>query len=268
MDPNHKRLFFGMDVKAPWPESFPAGRLLDPDHRHMTLTFLGNTDYAKLQSALSSFPNPPFKLGLAAKFDQCLFFPERHPHVVAWHITWLEKDSDKIPSYYQALDLWLKNHSISAELENSFLPHVTIARSPFNQHIWKKAFSPLPVVVQNIHLYESIGHLRYIPLWSLPLLAPFEEFEHTADLAYRVRGEDFNQLYAHGAFALCFSFVDLLPFLQKKEGLSCLEEVIIELNHLVTVADQEIGCPFKAVSFHSHLSQKENLFEWEMIIDV
>jgi len=38
---------------------------------------------------------------------------------------------------------------------------------------------------------------------------------------------------------------------------------------MVAQADQEIGAPFKAVSFHGNIVKKNNqLLEWEMIVDV
>jgi RNA 2',3'-cyclic 3'-phosphodiesterase len=263
-----KRVFFGMEIKAPWPEDLPQARLLDADHRHMTLAFLGAVDFMKLQEELLSFPKPSFKVGFAAKFDQCLFFPPKHPHVVAWHVEWLEKEADIIASYYTTLVDWLKEKGFSPDTRHGFLPHVTIARSPFNEKVWKKKFAPLPVVVQDIHLYESVGNLQYSPLWSYPLLPPYEEIEHTADLAFIVRGPSFDQLYNHAALALCFTFEPMIAFLQKREGFKQLEDVIVALNELVAHADQEIGCPFKAVSYHSTLETRENILQWEMIIDV
>lgn len=264
-----KRLFFGMEVQAPWPENFPIGRLLDEKHRHLTLAFLGNTEMEKIKEALLSFPQPNFKVGFAAKFDQCLFLPPRHPHVVAWRVAWLDHEADLLSNYCKLLIEWLVEKGLSPDRRHThFLPHVTLARFPFNQRVWKKHFVPLPAMIKDIHLYESKGNLHYEPIWSYPLLAPFEEFEHTADLAYHIRGKNFGELFEHASAALCFHFPPLLSFLEPKKGLDHLEEVIMELNQLVTCADQAIGCPFKAVSFHSHLEKQENLLTWEMIVDV
>jgi 2'-5' RNA ligase len=257
-----------MEVKSPWPDGFPFGRLLDEQHRHMTLAFLGNVDESKLRQALVSFPKPEFKVGFAAKFDQCLFLPPHHPHVVAWHIEWLEKGAQAIMQYYQVLVEWLQNQGFSPATHAQFIPHVTIARRPFNEKVWRKKFSPLPAMVQHIHLYESMGNLKYQPIWTHTLLPPFLELEHTADIAYDIYGHTFDQLYHHAALALCFNFTSFLLFLEPRQGLTSLEDVIVGLNQLVSRADQEIGCPFKAVSFHSHLEQQANLLKWEMIIDV
>lgn len=256
-----------MEVHAPWPKHLPEGRLLDKEHRHLTLAFLGATDYSKIEKALLEFPQPFFKVGFAGKFDQCLFLPLRHPHVVAWHVEWLEKNSE-LTHFYEMLIKWLQEKGFSPDCRHGFMPHVTLCRSPFKEREWSKKFSPLPLFVQHIHLYESVGQLKYEPVWSYPLLAPFEEIEHMADIAYQVRGESFDQLYHHGALALAFEFPPLLPYLRTKEGLTGLDAVIMELNQLVAEADQEIGTPFKAVSFHSHLEIEDHVMHWRMIIDV
>lgn len=262
-----KRLFFGIAVNAPWPEDLPHGRLLDEQHRHLTLAFLGNIDYTKLEEIRSDFPTPPFKVGFVAKFDQCLFLPPKHPRVVAWHIEWLEENKELV-HFYEKVIKWLQENGLQPDLRHDFTPHVTLARSPFNEKVWRKNFHPLPLILKDIHLYESVGNLTYTPLWSFPILSPFEEMEHTADIAYLIRGETFEHLFQHAQIALAFNFPPLLPYLQKDKKISSLDEVIMELNHVVSYADQEVGCPFKAVSFHSHLETKENIMHWEMIIDV
>ncbi len=68
--------------------------------------------------------------------------------------------------------------------------------------------------------------------------------------------------------ALAFAFPQILPFLSQKTNLRHLEDVILELNHIVFEADKEIGIPFKAVSYHSHLEKYEPFMKWEMIVDV
>lgn len=262
-----KRLFFGLEVHAPWPETLPAGRLLDEKHRHLTLAFLGNIEYGKLQEALQAFPHPPFKVGFVGQFDQCLFLPQRHPRVVAWHVDFFEEHAP-LHSYYDTFLAWLEEKGFSPDRRHDFTPHVTLARAPFNERVWKHTFTPLPLLLTDIHLYESKGHLQYEPIWSFPLLAPFEEIAHTADVAYWIRGETYDQLYRHAEVALASTFPEILPFLSKRDGIDNLDDVIIALNELVAKVDQKISCPFKAVSFHSHLEEKEGVLHWEMIIDV
>ncbi len=267
MEKDQKRLFFGLEVQAPWPETLPQGRVLDEHNRHLTLAFLGNTDYPKLKEALSSFPEPSFKVGFVGQFDQCLFFPPKHPRVVAWHVDFLEAHS-KLIQFYHTFTEWLQKEGFMPETRHSFTPHVTIARAPFNQRVWQKKFIPLPCLFKDIHLYESTGELNYKPIWSYPLLLPFEEISHAADIAFWVRGENYDQLYRHAQAALASVFPALLPFLTKQNGIENLDDVIIKLNELVATVDQAISCPFKAVSFHSHLEKKDQILHWEMIIDV
>jgi len=268
MENNQKRLFFGMEVTAPWPAKLPHGRLLDEAHRHMTLAFLGDIDFSKLSPLLNDFPLPPFQIGLVGLFDQCLFLPKRHPHVVAWHIHWLD-DASPMSAYQKTCAEWLQERSFDPHVRGEFLPHVTICRAPFDEKKWRKAFTPLPVIIQSIHLYESIGKLQYVPIWSHDLRSPFEEIEHTADVAFKILGENFQQLHHHAEIALAFKFPELLPYLSEAKKEEDIDDIIIALNRIVTQADSEIGCPFKAVSFHGGVTQKpDNTLEWEMIIDV
>ncbi len=267
MDGDERRLFLGWEVYAPWPERFPYGRLLNEEHRHMTVAFLGQTNYPKIVAALAHIPSPPFAIGAAGYFDQCLLLPPKHPHVVAWHATWFDKNHP-LPSFYSTLVEWLKKEEIPVDLRHGFTPHVTLARSPFRAKAWLQQFSPLPFFTKDFHLYESLGHSKYISLWNLPMLSPFEEIEHTADIAYQIRGRDFTQLFHNGASALAFTFPPLIPYISPIETIDSLEKVVMELNQIVLRADQEIGTPFKAVSYHSHLEIINDLLHWEMIVDV
>ncbi len=236
------RLFFGMEVIAPWPEEFPNGRTLLEADRHLTLAFLGDTNMPDLQT----FPNPPFSIGLAGFFDRPIFLA----HVVAWNIRWLE---DRLLPYQKALSDWLN-------IPREFLSHVTMARQPYDRRAWKESFTPLPLYVKNIRLYESLGFSKYKILWEHPLLAPFDEMEHTADIAFRVRGN----LFLHAQLALAFHFPSMIRYFEKRE-IENLEEIVTVLNAMIARADSEIGCPFKAVSFHGMQNQDR---EWEMIVDV
>lgn len=264
-----KRLFFGLEVDAPWPEKLPQGRLLDTAHRHITLAFLGEVDFPKLEPLLqSAFPKPNFQVGLVGCFDDVLFLPPRHPHVAAWHVLWLD-DQKELACYQKNCSEWLMRQGFDPHMRGEFLPHVTICRSPFEKKQWEKAFKPLPMFISNIHLYESLGGLKYEPLWSFPLKPPFMEIDHTADIGFRIFGENLTQIFRHAKIALAFAFPALLPYIKKEDQIENFENVIIALNQIVSKADGEIGCPFKAVSFHGDLKEIENkILEWEMIIDV
>lgn len=262
-----KRLFFGMSVEAPWPNLFPEGRLIQEKYRHITLAFLGETNFPKIQNSLSAFPLPNFKVGFAAKFDQCLFLPPKHPHAVAWHLSWLEENPPLLIFYNQLIS-WLKNEHFFPDKIDRFTPHVTLCRAPFDKKGWEKEFHPLPLIIQDIHLYESAGNLQYHPVWSYPLLPPFEEIDHTADLAYLVRGSSIDQLYRHALAALAFYFPPIIHFFRLEKMPLQVEEAISLLNKVISDADQEIGSPFKAVCYHHNLTREEEIYNWEMIIDV
>ena len=114
-----------------------------------------------------------------------------------------------------------------------------------------------------------MGHSKYLSIWSWPLLPPFEEIEHLADIAFHVYGQKIDQLYMHAFVALSFKCPPLLDYFQEKRELQSMEEIVIYLNEAVSKADQEIGCPFKAVSFHGTIERMQNhLLRWEMIVDV
>ncbi len=264
-----KRLFFGLDIQAPWPEKLPSGRVLEIEHRQMTLAVLGSVDYEKLKQKLPSFPKPAFTVGMVGKFDQPLFLPPRHPRVVAWHVQWLEA-SNAFDTFLNDFFAWLEREGFALERKHDFNAHITLCRSPFIVDEWKKAFSPLPLVAMGIHLYESLGHSKYRSCWKFPLKPPFEELEHTGDVAFIVRGESLAHLYSHAQVALAFIFPPLLPYLTSThEQLISLQDIIMGLNEILSLADIDIGVPFKGVSFHGEVCEEEDkTLSWEMIVDV
>ncbi len=231
-----------MEVVAPWPEELPKGRVLLAQDRHLTLVFLGDSNMPDLES----FPKPPFRIGLAGIFNKPLFLS----NVVAWHIDWLEEG---LLSYQNQLAHWLN-------IKGNFLSHVTIARKPYLVEGWSAQFEKLPMYVKNINLYESLGGSKYKILWQYPLLAPFEEIEHTADLAFRIR----QPFYLHAQLALAFHFPAIVRYFESS-SITNLDEIVFYLNAMIAKTDSEIGCPFKAVSFHGTENPTN---EWEMIVDV
>lgn len=259
-----KRLFFGFSVDAPWPMSYPKGRIIEESSRHITLAFLGNTSFDRLENSLKEFPNPDFHIGPVGICDKILFLPEMKPRVVADHISWIS-DGKKLNSFHDKVLKWLETLDFAID-KRPLLPHVTIARAPFNENEWESAFESLPIIVTGIHLYESMGNLRYHSLWNYSLLSAFEELEHTADIAFIIRGRNYEELFEHAAVAMSFKYPPFLSFLEEKNQKE-LGQVVQSLNKMVTKCDEEIGCPFKAVSYHGKADQKEYL-EWEMVVDV
>lgn len=262
-----KKLFFGLEVHSPWPEQLPQGRIIEKTDRHLTLAFLGPIVFSKIQEILPLLPLPPFQVGLVGSFDHCLFLPLKHPHVAAWHVHWLEP-AEVLESYQKQLVKWLKSYQFSVNEYDQFLPHVTICRDPIHQSEWEQSFVSLPLIISHLHLYESLPHSKYKPIWSHHFLPPFEEVEHTADLAFLIYGENLNQLYCHAYIALAFKFPPLMGLFIPIEIEEGVNDIIMHLNEAISKADINIGCPFKAVSFHGEIEEENNILKWEMIIDV
>lgn len=258
-----KRLFFAFKVASPWPQENPHGRVIAEDSRHVTLAFLGDVEEEKAKGILHEFPLPPFRVGPVGYFDRCQFLPERHPHVASWHALGLEK----LDNYHLEVADWLRSHQFLIE-RRPFLPHVSIAREPFEKTAWEQAFKPLPLKIEGLHLYESLGHLTYIPIWSYPLLPPFVEIEHTADVAFHIQAERKEDIHLHAKMALAFKYPLLLDYVKEGPLEQDLNSIIISLNEVITRADSEVGCPLKAVSFHGDLEEEKGIYSWEMIVDV
>lgn len=262
-----KRLFFGIEVHAPWPHHLPKGRLLDESHRHLTLAFLGNIPYSPLREILNDFPKVSLRMGSVGYFDSCLALPPRHPNVIAWRAHWLG-DGSPIINFQKILSDWLISHDYSLD-KRPWLPHVTLCRQPFDAHVWMKDFVALPFYTGAIHLYESTGNLNYLPIWSYPIKAPFEEMNHTADIAFVIRGENLQQLYCNAFTALAFKAPEFIEFFYLPDSLYNLDDIIIALNDIVSRADSKVGSPMKAISFHGEIIQLQDaLLQWEMIVDV
>ena len=262
----NERLFFGAQAEAPWPIDYPPARMIPEETRHLTLAFLGENAYSKLKDLLPEIPRPSFEIGPAGIAKELIFLPKQASRVVAMSIDWLDADA-RLNIYQHALAQWLQNHGYPLD-QRPFFPHLTIARAPFDKEIWKEQFTPLPFFIKAIHLYQSLGNLQYQSLWEIPFLPPFEEFEHTADIAFLIRGNCIAELHQHAQLALSFKFPPMVQFYSSHLQNS-LDEIIISLNELIAKADAEIGCPFKAVSFHGSIKpDKKNLLCWEMIVDV
>jgi RNA 2',3'-cyclic 3'-phosphodiesterase len=259
-----KRLFFGAQIEAPWPDHYPAARLIAEKERHITLAFLGETSWPKLQGILSTAPRPPFPIGPAGIGKELVFLPKETPRVAAAAVQWLDASFE---SYQKELVLWLTDHGYSLDTR-PFFSHLSVARSPFDPAEWTESFTPLPLFVRGIHLYESLGDLHYGSLWEIPLLPPFEEFEHTADIAFHIVGETPRHLHQNAQLALAFHFPPLVAFFSKSLPEN-LDGIIIALNEMIALADSTYGCPFKAISFHGKMQKDpQNILHWEMIVDV
>lgn len=263
-----KSFFFGFSLVAPWPEFFPlSARLIEEQNRHITLAFLEKHLFQDLLPLLDKVPSPPFKMAPVFFFNYPLFLPEKDPHLIAYHFLPL-RGKDLLSPYQKELSSFLMSRGFQLE-EREFLPHVTIGRNLSGSKEWEKHFVPFPFYIDGFHLYESLGFSEYHSHFKLSFLSPFQEIEHVADRAFQIVGRNLSELSDHAQIALCFAFPELFPFFKFEERKSSLEEVIVALNEVVTRADQEIGSPLKAVSFHGEVRKKEGgLLTWEMIVDV
>jgi 2'-5' RNA ligase len=263
---DEKRLFFGAEIVAAWPLHFPPARIIDEQYRHMTLAFLGKKSLSHILHAVQEAPVPSFALSPSGVSRKWVFLPNvEAPRVIAADAEWLSNGSLFL-TYQTTLEEWLKKNQFVHQDNRPFFPHMTIARGTFDIETWKKFPCEIPFYLTSIALQESLGYSHYKPVWRHRFTAPFEEIEHTADIAFLIRGNDFSELYTHASLALAFKFIPFLRYFSPKT-LSSLDDVVKALNELITRIDYEMGTPFKAVSYHDEIKEK-NYLEWKMIVDV
>jgi len=255
-----------MECHAPWPEEFPKGRILAEEDRHVTLAFIGSVEFDRFLSHLQSIPLPPFNVGLVGAFSHCHFFPKKCPRVVAWEVNVINRTQELL-DYQKNIESWLKEGEFHLD-DRDYLPHMSISRGHFQVDQWEKAFSPLPLYLCNLHLYESMGSSRYRSIWTHAIPAPFMKFEHMADIAFKIRGQSLKEIFDHAFTALAFQCPEIIHFRDDSPSPESLNDIIVRLNHIVGLADAEVGIPLKAVSYHGALKDIEGLWEWEMIVDV
>ncbi len=142
--PGQKRVFFALEVQAPWPQDLPEGRIIDEDHRHITLAFLGNIDYTRLEPLLADFPRPSFKIGFVGQFDKSLALPPTKKNVIAWHAVFPEGEQ-QLFDYQKEIVSWLRGHDYDIQ-ERDFLAHATIARRPFIPRQWKQGLTRMKII--------------------------------------------------------------------------------------------------------------------------
>lgn len=254
-----QRLFFALDIEAPWPNQWPEGRLMM--QRHATFAFLGSLPASTIATLLTQIPPPPFSLSPIGKFDASIALA----HAMTWHIQWMHPP---LLNYRKELLQWLHAHNLPTETR-PWLPHLTVCRGDFHPSVWEAFFKPLPCYASSLQLYESLGHSQYRPIWTHPFQAPFEEIQHTADIGYLVRGRTIQDLYHNAFMALAFKDPSLMNYPSPNTVCQNLDEIIIQLNQAITLLDQESGSFFKAVSFHGQIQTTPNhLLQWEMIVDI
>jgi hypothetical protein len=229
----------------------------------MTLVFLGSSSHSQLLA--KKIPLPGFHIGPASYSTKWIFLPsEKEARVVAAETASIGPLLD----YQKTLAVWIKTQGYSSQGSRPFFPHITLAREPLDVEAWKTIPCQIPFYIRSIALMESLGHSRYQHLWRHSFIPPFAEIEHTADIAFLIRGSDFNDLFFHARLALAFKFPPLVAYFSKENDFPSLDTVVAALNDLVARADLDIGVPFKAVSYHDEMAYHSNHIEWKMIVDV
>jgi RNA 2',3'-cyclic 3'-phosphodiesterase len=271
MEKENKRLFFGWEAISPWQEDMPEGRYVT--EKHMTIAFIGNTNrHVDLEGILQAMPHPYFKIAPGGFFDKTIFLPLNFARAVAYHVSLFGKN--KMEEFYSSINAFLIEKKFilkKPHVKHKLLPHVTVARKPFDISKWKKAFIPMPVYFKNFYLYESIGNLQYNKsTWRYSLPAPFEEIEHTADLSFKIIGTNFYEIYCNSLLALFFNDIRLIPYADINAKTSSLEDIVQSLNAMIRKMDTDIGSQYKGVCYSGHMLFNEDtkLYNWEMIVDV
>ncbi|CDR35132.1 Conserved hypothetical protein [Criblamydia sequanensis CRIB-18] len=265
-----KKIFFGLKACADWPLFCTKARFLNEKNRHMTLAFLGMQPYNELDFFLKSIPTPPL-VGFSAVAEEILFLPFNKPATASYSLRFLAGEN-RLLDYQKKLSSYLIQKDLISHIDQkrSFLPHVTFARQPFDKINLKFEFTSFIITLSTLHLYESLGGLSYSPLITKEVEKPFEEIDHTADIAYLIKGESLEEIALNAKAALMSRELNIEPFFNySKKDFSSIESIVLWLNEAIREQDKNEGSPFKAVSHHGKIKiDNKNIFTWEMIVDV
>lgn len=207
-----KRLFFGYEVEAPWFSPMPKGRILAQENRHLTLAFLGEVSYEKLFQQLDEAPKFPFSVGAAGICLELIYLPKRRANALALNFKWLTQEALML-RFQQELVIWLQDKGYSAaHSTEQFLPHVTLARRPFDSLAWDETFYPIPLITTHLHLYESVGSMCYKPLWSRRVLSPIvrKDLSDDSQVVFSLKGCSYEDLWTHAWLALGFIWPEVV----------------------------------------------------------
>ncbi|NGX28683.1 MAG: RNA 2',3'-cyclic phosphodiesterase [Candidatus Anoxychlamydiales bacterium] len=265
-----KRIFFGFEIETLWQDIPKEKKVIEEKNRHITLLFLGENNLSDVEKYLKDLPILDEKIAPVGFFDKCLFLPEKRPRLVAYRVDFLNKKS-QIEKFQNQLFEFFQNKKFEIKHNhNFFLPHVTICRNNFDINKWKDSFIKTPLYLKSFNLFESLGGSVYKTLWKkIFVQKPFLEIPHTADIAYLIKGANFSDLLYNSFIALSFKCLSFLNYFKELKDVKTIDDVIINLNEVITKA--EIAgehLPFKAVCFHADIIKKDDIFIWEMIVDV
>ncbi|NGX56578.1 MAG: RNA 2',3'-cyclic phosphodiesterase [Candidatus Anoxychlamydiales bacterium] len=268
MEKNTRKLFFAFEIETIWIDNFKNASVVDKKNRHLTLLFLGENDLNEIKKQLDLMPKLNLLLGSCGYFDKPFFLPKNNSRVAAYNAIFLE-DNAKIENYQKNLYSFFLKEEFNLKNEKDFLPHITILRKDFEKKEFEKQFKQTPFYLKSFNLYESLFHSNYKALWKMDYLAPFIELKHTADIAFEVRGKDFDSLLLHSFIALCFKEFKLLKYKKNLKKVSSIDDIIIDLNEILTLMEIDgYQASFKAISFNQKNWVKDNIIYWEMVIDV
>ncbi|QVL57301.1 MAG: hypothetical protein KFB93_07945 [Simkaniaceae bacterium] len=258
-NPDEKRLLFGFEVHAPWPEALPDIKTLKAKNRHLTLLFFGDTSYKKIHEHIRYMTKPSFRVGPVAISDSCLCLPNRSPDIITWHVE--SFGDDPIDEYQRVIHDYFLEKGYDLE-RKKFIKHITLGKSIALKKQIKKAFSPLPLYFTNLHLYESLHGDRYEPIWTYDLLPPFEEKEEGHFILY---GESFQQVFLNAQIALAFKFPALVPFLDPNYKVRNLHDGGIRLTTIINQAFREAKVPIEKATFPDSGQEEKGLLTWDLI---
>lgn len=207
-----KRLFLGFEVDAPWFKNMPKGRMVAPESRHLTLAFLGEIDCGKRLKHLEHMPVFPCKVGAAGICKELIYLPVKKPNAVALSFKWLTQE-ELVLRFQQELTVWLQTFGyLASSGESVFLPHVTLARRPFQTREWTEIFYPLPMITTHLHLYESVGQLCYKPIWSKRVLQPISRMvlPQNTCTAFHLMANSYKDLWIHAWLGVSFIYPQVI----------------------------------------------------------
>jgi RNA 2',3'-cyclic 3'-phosphodiesterase len=167
-----RRLFWGFEVLAQWPQFPQDGRIIEPASRHATMVFLGDTDHDILKPFIENY-KPGITAAPTGYFDHIMFLPnKRKARVIS--LGGKINEMSQCVGEVQRLKRGMEALGLRTE-EREWLFHVTVARAPFRPELWESMLGErsglhVPFRLVSISLYQSMPNLTYKKLHSLPLM--------------------------------------------------------------------------------------------------
>lgn len=258
---DEKRLLFGFEAHAPWPEVLPDLKTLKAKHRLLTLLYFGDVSYKKLHDVIRYMPKPPFRVGPVAISDACLCLPNRAPDIITWHVHHFGEDP--INDYQHQIVEYFTQNGYDFE-KKKYIKHITLGKSAALRNEMKKNFRPLPLYFSNLHLYESHKGEQYEPIWTYDLFPPFEEQKDGQFILY---GESFQQVFLNAQIALAFKCPELVPFLDPSYQVRNLQDGGIRLTTILNQAYRAIKIPIENATFPESGKQSKGLLSWPLQVE-